>query len=97
MRGSSDVLAAIRQRQAAVESSSAEPGLAEAETLAARIVSFLETAPGKQAPSAQIVAAFQGELAANQTALFKSVLKQVATKVRGGSGVVWQVKPEFAS
>lgn len=94
---SSDLLAQMRARQAAVANAAMAPELASAQALAERLASFLQ-GKGGSAPSAAIAAAFQYGVGAPDVALFKNVLKQVAQlERRPGGGKEWVLKPEFAA
>ncbi len=98
---SSEILARLRERQAAVVSTAAaaaaaDPALDEAQQLADRVASFLE-ARGGSAASDELVQHFQGSVGPAQMPLFRGVLKQVAQLQRRGAGKAWVLRPEYAS
>ena len=102
---SSEILARLRERQAAVASAAAaaaaaDPAVEQAQLLAAQIASFIE-ARGGAAASDDLVGHFQASVGAGQLPVFRGVLKQVARLQRrlggGGGGKVWVLKPEFAA
>jgi DNA excision repair protein ERCC-6 len=92
---SSELLSRMRERQAAATSAATtSPELSRAQNLATRVAGFIH-GKGGSAPSAEVAAAFQRSVSAGDLALFKSVLKQVATLQRQGGVKVWVLKPEF--
>lgn len=92
---SSELLAKMRERQAAATAAATtSPELSRAQNLATRVAGFIQS-KGGSAPSAEVAAAFQRLVSAGDLALFKSVLKQVATLQRQGGVKVWVLKPEF--
>lgn len=67
-----------------------------AQLLMGRLISFLESREGAQAPSAALIAEFEGTMPGGDSTLFKQVLKQVAVlKKRAGGTGVWTLRPEF--
>lgn len=98
---SSEILARLRERQAAVASAAAaaaaaDPALDQAQQLAAQVASFLENRGGSAA-SDELVQHFQASVGPAHLALFRGVLKQVAQLQRRGAGKVWVLRPEYAS
>jgi DNA excision repair protein ERCC-6 len=92
---SSELLAKIRERQAAATAAATtSPELTRAQNLATRVARFIH-GKGGSAPSAEVAAAFQRSVGAGDLALFKSVLKQVATLQRQGGVKAWVLRPEF--
>lgn len=90
-----ELLARMRERQAAATSAATiSPEFSRAQSLATRVADFIH-GKGGSAPSAEVAAAFQRSVNAGDLALFKSVLKQIATLQRQGGAKVWVLKPEF--
>jgi DNA excision repair protein ERCC-6 len=92
---SSELLARMRERQAAATAAATTtPEVSRAQNLATRVAGFI-SGKGGSAPSAEVAAAFQRSVSAGDLALFKSVLKQVATLQRQGGAKLWVLRPEF--
>lgn len=98
---SSEIIARLRERQAAVASAAAaaaaaDPAVEQAQLLAAQIASFLE-ARGGAAASDELVQHFQATVGAAQLPVFRGVLKQVAALQRQpGGGKQWVLRHEYA-
>ncbi|PRW57121.1 CHROMATIN REMODELING 8 [Chlorella sorokiniana] len=98
---SSEIIARLRERQAAVASAAAaaaaaDPAVEEAQLLAAQVASFLE-ACGGAAASDELVQHFQSTVGAAQLPVFRGVLKQVAAlQRRPGGGKQWVLRPDYA-
>ena len=96
---SSVLLARLRERKSeTVSASESDPDIARGRELAKRVSQFLKS-KGGTAYSDDVAGAFQGEIGPNDAALFRGVLRQVATFQRRSDKRknFWILRPEFAA
>ena len=96
-KSSNALLAKIRSRKADASSLDVQhPEVTAGKALADRLVAFLR-ARGGSAPSSAVANKFKSDMGAGNITpeLFKAILQQVATLVRGVGGRVWRLKAEY--
>jgi hypothetical protein len=62
-----------------------------------QVVGFLSRQPGREAPSALLLATFEAQLPASPSSMhtFRSVLRQVAKLRKQAGEGIWVLRPEF--
>ena len=101
---SSVLLARMRERSGGMPTAGStdefDPDVTRGRDIGSRVMQFLRS-NGGCASSEDVAAAFQGEIGSGDAALFRGVLRQVATLQRrqlGGAGKsTWVLRPEFRS